>query len=145
MKWRWLIYLTYVWYHTSLFFILTYIFLKKKIRCFNILMPLMRTRSPFYLTILASMLSTILFSILSDSQSQLRLLSENHNQDGRGIYLFIFVPPLSVCGKKKYIPTKKNKSHLKDLLMYTVLPDREENTTLRESHKIDVSASLWIS
>lgn len=117
-------------------------FFEKKIRCFNILMPLMRTRSPFYLTILASMLSTILFSILSDSQSQLRLLSENHNQDGRGIYLFIFVPPLSVCGKKKYIPTKKNKSHLKDLLMYTVLPDREENTTLRESHKIDVSASL---
>lgn len=117
-------------------------FFEKKIRCFNILMPLMRTRSPFYLTILASMLSTILFSILSDSQSQLRLLSENHNQDGRGIYLFIFVPPLSVCGKKKNIPTKKNKSHLKDLLMYTVLPDREENTTLRESHKIDVSASL---
>lgn len=102
-------------------------------------MSLMRTRSPFYLTILASMLSTILFSILSDSQSQLRLLSENHNQDGRGIYLFIFVPPLSVCGKKN-TPTKKE--HLKDLLMYTVLPDREENITLRESHKINVSASL---
>lgn len=114
-------------------------FFEKKNRCFNILMPLMRTRSPFYLTILASMLSTILFSILSDSQSQLRLLSENHNQDGRGIYLFIFVPPLSVCGKKN-TPTKKE--HLKDLLMYTVLPDREENITLRESHKINVSASL---
>lgn len=82
-------------------------FFEKKNRCFNILMPLMRTRSPFYLTILASMLSTILFSILSDSQSQLRLLSENHNQDGRGIYLFIFVPPLSVCGKKKKYSHKK--------------------------------------